>query len=71
MDEKVIKNQREYRNAVDMLEGCKNRICVTDDLEELKRLRDGAHFYIDGMFEYRKAQIESVDDAGACSEKQS
>ena len=63
----MLKNQREYNNAVAMLEGCKNRICVTDDPEELKRLRDGAHHYIDEMFEYRKTLLTSTDTC-TCAE---
>ena len=29
---------KEIRNKVDMLKGCKNRMCITDDREELARL---------------------------------
>ena len=53
----MIENRLHYDRAVRMLEGCKNRICVTDDLEELKGLRDAALYYIAEMYEYRKGCI--------------
>ncbi len=54
-DEKYIthKKLQKFRNKCDMLQGCINRICVSDDAKEIIRLKDAAIKYIDNMIEIR------------------
>lgn len=39
-------------NAYDMLKGCVNRMFVTDDMEELPKLHQGALYYLGLIYQY-------------------
>ena len=45
-------------NETDMLKGDINRMCVTDDLKELKLEYEHAKKRLDSIFEYRKYLLE-------------
>lgn len=49
--------QVERDNRIDMLEGCKNRICVTDDLDELLSLLYSATYYINILAQSRYLEL--------------
>ena len=44
-------------NKADMLEGCKNRMCVTDDEKELSRLYVGLNLYAADLFNMNLKRI--------------
>lgn len=50
-------------NEYDMLKGCINRIFITDDREELLRMRDGAKFCIDRLFELGIVRVDKEKEA--------
>lgn len=45
-------NRIEAENAFNLLEGCINRICVTDDIFELAQFSTGAHQDINEIFRF-------------------
>ena len=47
----------ERHNAFDMLRGCCNRICVTDDPKELINLIGSAHYYVNLLAQSRILQL--------------
>jgi len=53
-------NANEFRNEVDYLQGNINRLCVTDDEQELIKTRDWAKRRIDKIFDYRQEQIQKA-----------
>ncbi len=55
--------QRMY-NEYDMLKGCVNRLFITDDQEELPRMRDGAKLYIDRLFELGMERLDKQKEGG-------
>lgn len=56
--------RRERDNTIDLLRGCVNRICVTDDKLELVRLMGSANYYISRLAENRILELENqeIDD---------
>ncbi len=42
--------RKQIQNTTDMLEGCKNRMCVTDDENELSRLYTSLNLYAADLF---------------------
>lgn len=55
---KVLSRQ-ERDNMIDLLRGCVNRICVTDDERELIRLMGSANHYISRLAESRSLELEN------------
>lgn len=51
-------NYQEKSNLIDMLIGCKNRICVTDDIFELVKLQGYACEYISLLAQNRLLELE-------------
>lgn len=63
----MVKDRRiEISNNVNMLEGCKNRMCVTDDAEELVRLYGGLIRYATALFELNCERICDKEDDDQC-----
>ena len=50
--------QIERDNSIDMLIGCKNRICVTDDVKELLSLVYSATYYINILAQSRYLELK-------------
>lgn len=55
---KVLSYQ-ERDNTIDLLRGCVNRICITDDKRELVRLMGSANYYISRLAESRILELEN------------
>lgn len=57
-------SRQERDNTIDLLRGCINRICVTDDKLELVRLTGSATCYISRLSESRILELENreIDD---------
>lgn len=45
-------------HEIDMLRGCKNRLCVSVDKDELNRLRDSAIYHIENLYQLRLKELE-------------
>lgn len=56
MDKPLTLNERD--NAIGMLEGCKNRICVTYDVKELLSLVYSANYYINLLAQSRYLELK-------------
>lgn len=54
----TIINDVELRYITNMLEGNINRMCVTDDIEELKRMKDFALKRINAIYEYQENKLK-------------
>ena len=52
---------RKIRNREGMLEGCKNRMCITKDEDELFRLRKSAIEYADELFVLNLKRIRNCE----------
>ena len=48
---------RETMNKVDMLKGCINRICVTDDLDECDKLLSAAMCQLSDIYQTNKEKL--------------
>ena len=48
----------ERDNRIDSLEGCKNRICVTDDVGELLSLLYSATYYLNILAQSRYLELK-------------
>ncbi len=55
----------EFRNEVDMLTGCINRMCVTSDLDELESMHSWACLYLLNVYDYRFGCLKSHSDVSA------
>lgn len=55
--------RKQICNEADMLEGCKNRMCVTDDEKELSRLYVSLNLYAANLFQMNLKRIRSQDQA--------
>ena len=53
----LIINYGEFRNEIDSLHGCINRICVTDSESELLSMYYYANIYLLNIMSYRRSQI--------------
>ena len=55
----------ERRNHIDMLEGCKNRICVTNDVKELFVLLGSAEYHLNYLAQSRFLELKEreADDS--------
>lgn len=51
------KKHRETMNSVDLLKGCINRMCVTDDLDELDKRFIGAVCMLSDLYAVNKKRI--------------
>lgn len=62
LDKPLCRQERD--NTIDLLRGCVNRICVTDDKRELVRLMGSANYYISRLGESRILELENreIDD---------
>jgi hypothetical protein len=56
----VIANRSIFDNQVRLLEGCINRICVSNDTEEIKDMKYCAIIHLNRIYEYRKMHIETT-----------
>ena len=54
----MIRNINELRIERDMIEGNMNRMCVTDDMDELEDMFAVAELRLKRMFYYNKRRIE-------------
>jgi hypothetical protein len=54
----MITNYNSLREEIRMLEGNINRICVTDDLEEVNAMYDWAKRRLDAIFNYNKNRLK-------------
>lgn len=59
-NEQDVQRLRLMHDAKDMLTGCINRIFISDDSDEIPRLRDGAKSYIDRLFELSMERFKNV-----------
>lgn len=50
--------QKECYNEVDMLKGNINRMCTTESVEELERMKQFAINRINAIYDYKIAQIK-------------
>lgn len=48
----------QIENEAKMLVGCKNRMCITDDVEELARLHKGAVYHAGRLFELNLERLQ-------------
>lgn len=55
---------KRMHNEYDMLEGCVNRMFITDDQEELPRMRDSAKLRIDRLFELGMERLDKQKEGG-------
>lgn len=62
LDKPLTRIERD--NEIDLLKGCINRICVTDDEKELIRMIGSANYRISRLAESRSLELEAkkVDD---------
>lgn len=56
--------QRMMYNECDMLKGCVNRMFITDNQEELPRMRDSAKLRIDHLFELGMERLGKEKERG-------
>lgn len=49
--------RRQIDNAYDMLRGCMNRMCITDDVYEFESLYKSAGFHLKRLFELNKKRL--------------
>lgn len=59
----MLKNYNELRNEINMLQGNINRICISDDIEEIKKMYEFAKRRIDDIYQYQ-ISIKSGTDIG-------
>jgi hypothetical protein len=50
-----------FYNEIEMLKGCVNRMCVTNDIKELESRREWARKYIDIIFDARQEELAKND----------
>ena len=62
MDEKSEKLRIRISNSVDMLLGCKNRMCITDDSNELVLLYEGALRHIKHLYMLNLERLQIKDE---------
>ena len=55
-------NYDEYRNEIDMLQGNISRICITPDVDELKRMYAWAYLRLSNIYEYRLGILDPQSD---------
>lgn len=48
---------RETMNSVDMLKGCINRMCVTDDFDELRRMLTSAMCSLSDLYSVNRKKL--------------
>ncbi len=48
---------RETMNSVDMLKGCINRMCVTDDFDELRRMLTSAMCILSDLYVIERKKL--------------
>lgn len=62
LDKPLCRQERD--NTIDLLRGCVNRICITDDKRELVRLMGSANYHISRLAESRILELENreIDD---------
>lgn len=58
MVDKNVMLRKHIDNEADMLLGCSNRLCVTDDKEELFTLHRGAVMHLVKLFNYNYERLE-------------
>lgn len=49
--------RQKIENAYDMLRGCMNRMCITDDIYEFNSLYERADYYLKQLFELNKKRL--------------
>lgn len=49
--------RQQIENAYDMLRGCMNRMCITDDVYEFESLYKSADIYLKQLFELNKKRL--------------
>lgn len=64
MDEKGRNLKKQILNEADMLTGCKNRMCITDEEEELDRLYCGLGLYAANLYRMNLKRIREVKSVG-------
>lgn len=57
----MITNYNELDNEINMLKGNINRICVSDDYEELERMYMYAKIRLDEIYDYNLSRIKKYD----------
>ena len=63
----MIRNINELRIERDMIEGNMNRMCVTDDMDELEDMLAVAELRLKRMFYYNKRRIEHEIEQNRCA----
>lgn len=48
---------KEIRNKTDMMEGCKNRMCITDDRDELLNLYASLTLYASDLYRLNRERL--------------
>lgn len=54
--------QQHIDDAYSMLQGCMNRICVTDDISEIIRLKKSADYHLARLYKHNLQRINSLSD---------
>jgi len=57
----MITNYNELDNEINMLKGNINRMCVSDDYEELERMYMYAKIRLDEIYDYNLSRIKKYD----------
>lgn len=61
-DDKPPSRQRAH-NESDMLDGCRNRLFITDNPDELPRLYSGALYHLREIYKYAAARLAAKKEA--------
>ncbi|MBC5712494.1 hypothetical protein H8S75_31830 [Hungatella sp. L12] len=64
MDEKGKNFRNQILNEADMLEGCRNRMCITDDEQELERLYCGLGLRAANLYHMNLRRIREMESNG-------
>jgi hypothetical protein len=58
----VIRNRNELLNEIDMLRGNINRMCVTDNKQELDKMLRYAKLRLDEIYDYNHYRVKLLSD---------
>ncbi len=61
---RIFEIERTMHNEYDMLKGCINRMFITDNQEELPKLRDFAKNYVVHLFELGMERLDRERERG-------
>ncbi len=64
----ILETYKEYEEEQRLFKGCYNRICVTDNREELTLLYSSARQRLEKIFQYRYRELSDKKSPAAAAE---